>query len=750
MDLDQPLDLSNHHSRIQKANDLTNLTNKITIEKDEKFTANKFVVDSLFKTIREFERIVIDQKRTVNMWKLRAQRSEVELKKLKTSVGRFFGKDQMNSMMGKKIKWSNATLRKSFILRYKLGKNFYDTTYRKKYAPHPSATLLNNRLKNYQISPGILKDNIKVLAAKIKSLPPHQRSFSLLLDDKAIMPSVQLNSSTKVYEGKCTLLPSKTIREKEGDDAVATNALTVLAVGTDVRFKAVVGLHYTASCTDGDALRKFIISVVVEVEKIAGAFVDSLGFDLGPSNQSMLKSMGVNLTAENEQYSIPHPNRSNAYLYLKPDDTHSKKNIISAIRKNDIKISSCLVERENLMSNNATFADVKKIYNFQKKRDLKIAKNLKYEIIKPSTFEVMKENTADQVHSIDVIAAIEYFDKKAAERGKCNATAFFLKSIHKFHTIITDRRGWRLETVAEREKYESDIKYLKYFIDDFIPNVKFSSKLKCINGVKMSIRCLIDLSELHFNRGCENVIPAYFLTDAIENLFSLVTNIFKKPNIKTFSYALRIISLNQFEYSPIKGNCSWDDTEMDNVDFFEMLMNEATQDCSKDDEEDSFPEFDILIEDEVTNQMIFKDDYDRHVFYCEMVNVLSKILIFLKCNMCKENLTTGGDEISANELFCLKEENSHTPKSYQPSHSLWKFFMLLEFVFKRLCEIKKPDDKHFREIFMSSASKILVPNEHCYKTTTTIISSFIKERQKMQFHEYMPHKRLQYASKSLK
>lgn len=751
MDLDQPLDLSTHHSIIQKSDNPTTSTNKINIQKDETFTENNLVVNSLFKTINEFEKIVKTLKTTINMWKLRAKRSEGELKKIKMNVGKFFGKDQMNSMMGKKIKWSNATLRKSFILRYKLGRNFYNNTFRKKYAPFPSSSLLNDKLKNYQITPGIIEENIKVLKTKLKSIPPHQRSFSLLLDDKAIMPSVQINPSNKSYEGKCTLLPSKTIREKEGDDAVATNALVVLAVGTDIRFKSVVGLHYTASCTDGDALNDFITSVTVKVENIAEVLVDSIGFDLGPSNQSMLKSMGVNLTADNEQYSIPHPNRPGALLFLKPDDTHSKKNIISALRKNDIKFSASLVETANLVSNTATFSDVKKIYNFQKTRELKIAKNLKYEIIKPSSFEVMRENTADQVHSIDVISAIEYFDKKAIEKEKCNATAFFLRNIHKFHTITTDRQGWSLKTEAEREKYENDIKYLKYFIEDFIPNVKFSSKLKCINGIKMSIRCLIDLSELHFNRGCDRVFPAFFLTDAIENLFSLVTNIFKKPNVKTFPYALRIISLNQFESCPIKGNCSWDVTEKDDIDLLDILMSEKIQeDCPKDDEENETEEHVILIEDEITNEMVFKDDYDRNVFYCEVTKMLNKILGSLKCNICKENLTARGNEVTANELFRLKEENSLIPKSHQPSQGLWKYFMLLEYVFKRLCLIKSIDHKEFAEVYMVSANKILVPNEHCFKTSIIIISIFIKERRKMQLYQYLPHKRLQYASKSLK
>lgn len=364
----------------------------------------------------------------------------------------------------------------------------------------------------------------------------------------------------------------------------------------------------------------------------------------------------------------------------------------------------------------------------------------------------MRENTADQAHSIDVISAIEFFDKKATEKDKNNATAFFLKKIHKFHTIITDRRGWSLQNSTEKEQYDSDIGFLQYFINEFLENVKFSAKLKCINGVKMSIRCLIDLSILHFNRGCDRFIPAFFLTDAIENLFSLVTNIFKKPNAKTFPYALRIISLNQFQFNPIKGNCSWDETESVQINFMDLLLKEENHaDETQDDDETDFENYEIEINDEITHEMIFKDEYDCQVFFCEVTSFLNKILVALKCNFCKENLIAGqDDEISANELFTLREKNSLGPKSFQPSNGLWKFFKKMEFIFQRLCLMKTPDDKDFTEIFIINANNVLVANEHCIKTTSMLIFLFIKERLKLKLHHYMPHKRLQFASKSLK
>lgn len=181
-------------------------------------------------------------------------------------------------------------------------------------------------------------------------------------------------------------------------------------------------------------------------------------------------------------------------------------------------------------------------------------------------------------------------------------------------------------------------------------------------------------------------------------------------------------------------------------------IHESCPQDSDDDDENEFGEYVIEIVDEITRKMIFKDDYESNVFFCEVTNLLSKFLPKIKCVGCKENLTARDYEISVNKLFTLREKNNPDPESNQnqPSHALWKFFMQMEFVFKRLCEKIPPDNKDFEEIFIISADKLLFSNEHCFKSTSIIISMFIKERLKLKLHQYMPHKRLQYASKSIK
>lgn len=137
------------------------------------------------------------------------------------------------------------------------------------------------------------------------------------------------------------------------------------------------------------------------------------------------------------------------------------------------------------------------------------------------------------------------------------------------------------------------------------------------------------------------------------------------------------------------------------------------------------------------------------MFYCEITDILKKVLSSVKCQSCINNLkAVDGEEMTANYLFSLKQSALH-PKCLQPSHSAWKLFLRLEFIFKGLIPRISPDDEKFPDYFMNSANRILIPDEHCFTTTAKIMSAFIKARIKLKVHQYLPHKRLKHASPSL-
>lgn len=106
-----------------------------------------------------------------NHWKNVAKNLEKELKTLKASIKNYLEPDQIAMMSGKKVKWTNKTIKKGLILRYKLGDKFFNNTFRRNYSPFPEKSTLLPRIKPFKINPGILKLNIRVLGEKMKKIP---------------------------------------------------------------------------------------------------------------------------------------------------------------------------------------------------------------------------------------------------------------------------------------------------------------------------------------------------------------------------------------------------------------------------------------------------------------------------------------------------------------------------------------------------------------------------------------------------
>lgn len=724
----------------------------IQILSHEKSSCDDYVLNTLLKDIKNLQIKAKAQEQLIRKLK----RSDKELKSIRAVMAKYYGKDQIDVMCGKKVKFSNGTVQKGLILRYKLGKQFYEGEFRKKYCPGwPSTQTCLQRIKNFKIPTGILKFNTQILGIKLEKLPENYRSVGLIFDEKAIVPSIQKDNSIHQYRGKATLLPSRKIREKEGDEPLAKHALVVLAVGMNVREKEIVGLEYTAGTSDGKAMKEFIESIIKYVEENTSCFVDWIGFDLSPSNQSMLKEFGVSLSHDNEIFKIPHPYRPGSMLYLESDMAHDEKNIISALRRANIKISPSLVKKANLNTNVASFDDVRRIFKRQQRMDIKMAKNLKQEHINPTQFEKMKQRIASDVLSTDVSSVIEFLDIKSTENGKKNATAWMLQNLQRLHNIIFDKEGW---SSLDKAKYESDKYFLKWIGSEFLPNLKFSNALRCIAGLKLSINSLLELTEEYFKRGFVKVVPAFFLNDAIENIFSLVTSIVKKPTAVTMAQALRVISVNQFQFNPIsRNNCSWDENAPTSIDFIELLnlFAENEIDTENDEDDSTADRYFVEITDIIDGRTIFATDIDYNVFFCEISRIFNKLMARLDCDECKNNLiNSSGVQMPGSDLFELRnqiEEQTHGQGilKYQPSKDILTFYMRLEFIFKELAKLISPDKSNFQSIYMYSTEKVLIANEHCYKTTALLISTYIKERLDLNLHKYLPHKSNKNASKSL-
>jgi hypothetical protein len=727
----------------------TSSSSKVSVLSVESYQKDT-LLNSLFERVSELEKTVKIQEKLIESNKSR----EKEFANLKSTLSKFFEPDQVQFMCGKQVQWSNSTVQKALMLKYKLGRNFYDETFRKHYAPYwPCSKTCENRIKDFKLIPGILKFNVNILGLKMEKLPVEHRTIGIIFDEKAIIPSQQKDFGINEYRGKVTLQPSENVCKKEGNEPLAKHSLVALGVGSPVREKELLGLHYTAGSTDGKAMKEFIFNLIIYVEENTGVKVQWIGMDLSPTNQSMLKACGISLTKDNIIFKISHPHRPYDWLYILSDIAHDEKNIVGFFRGCDVEIAQKFVEQFNLSSNKASFAFVKKVFEIQQDMDLKPAKKLKLEHLKPSQFDKMKQRIASDVLSSDVSSTIELMDKLSSNDGKKNSTAWLLQILLIFHNIIFDREGW----TKDDGKYQDVKEFLIWMADDFFPNLKFSNKLKCIPGVIMSIRSILEIAEENFKNGVPKFIPAHYLNDAIENIFSLVTQIVKKPTAKSIAEALRIISLKQFQFDPTKGNCGWDSTEPISIDLIgelKLFMDNsgAIEDIESDDDDD-MPL--VKIDDEVTMISLFDNPVHRQVFYYETSKNFNQFVELIECRSCQNHLIDDSElKPAQSELLELRNviENfsyGTGELKHRPSADLMTFFLRLEFIFQKLQKCAKMESNKFKITFMENASQVFLPNEHCYSTTTTIISHFLENRRHIVLHKYLPHKSLKNASKSL-
>jgi hypothetical protein len=715
------------------------------------------LVNSLFDRVTELENEVKNQKKLLEKEKMLKDHVTNELENLKESFSKYFEKDQLDFMSRKKVIWSNKTVQKGTMLRYKLGKKFYDEVFRKEYAPYwPSSTTCGNRIKDFKLVPGTLEFNVNILGLKIEKLPIENHVIGIIFDEKAILPSYQKDFGINEYCGKATLCPSALVVKKEGEEPLAKHSLVALGVCSPIREKELIGLHYTAGSTDGEAMKKFIFDMIIYVENHTKIKVQWIGMDLSPTNQSMLKACGISLKKDNTTFKIQHPNRPNDWLYIFSDMAHDEKNVISRLRRKDIELDQKFVDQFELSSSTVSFEHVKNIFQLQQEMDLKPAKRIKQEHINPSQFEKMRQHIATDVLSADVSSTIDFLENLSTNASTNNATAWFLKVLLIFHNIVFDKEGWTVDS----QKYEDAKEYLIWMAEEFFPNLKDCNNLKCIPGVIMSIRSLLAVADENFKNGHKKFIPAHYLNDAIENVFSLVNDIITKPTAKSIADALRIISLRQFQFNPIKGNCGWDDVEPISIDFIgELKLFIQNQDINTDktpndqSESDEIP--DVAINDEVTMTSLFGEPLERNIFYCEVSKMFNQIFDCFKCQKCQEILVdSDGLSTAASDLFDMR--NHIEASSYgtaqlknRPSSDLMTFCLRLEYIYREIAKSVPVDRKSFKKSFMMNAARVFFPNQHCSETTEKITTHFLDQRRHLTLHRHLPHKALKNAARDL-
>lgn len=637
--------------------------------------------------------------------------------------------------------WDENSIMKAVVLKFKGGSNVLEFT-RKHVCPLPSLRTIQRHFEKLDFMPGILSDNLKVLKNLVTDFSLSQLRFGLYFDEKAFIPGESRVGGTDNFIGKVTLPPR---------DEYASNVLLFLVGGIQERIKIPVAFHFTSKSDTGKAQAEFLLKIIIETEEKTGIFIDFICFDLGPTNQAMLKELGNSIGKSNKNFHISHPRDSERKLFLVPDNEHCCKNLIANFRNHDVEIPQKFVQKYSLSSNIAKLSDVEKLCKSQMKLDFKADKNLTDAIINPDHFAKMKSHTFEAIMTESVVASLELHDqiKRKRDSNKVSATAFVLAKIDQWHHLTS--KG---ELCVEDENY-SEIKNFLLESIEIIDNLKFNNRHNiCQTGAVWATLALLELTEYWSTIEMPHTKVKYLLNNCIENAFSIISSKQIKPSPCHIVEGIKAYSISKFFNDPITGSYNWERDSFENG--FSLLKylkgkREKTQNFVDVYE----PKIDIPTI--VKMQDIFDYDYEHFTFYCFICDTINDIFSKHSCDDCKD-LCIDQENVREkyHKLQNIKSSTdhplifkfSHNTIVLRPSKLLENLFMQLEFVYSEILQHEE-NSSVIKNAFMKEVeSNFLIPI-HCETLHEKIIQTFITKRLNISKEIRLVHRKSRFASKSL-
>lgn len=472
-------------------------------------------------------------------------------------------------------------------------------------------------------------------------------------------------------------------------------------------------------------------------------------FDMGPDNMSLWKYLGVKFNQQNRLYFIEHPNDPTRKFYLCPDLVHILKNLTCSLRLNPVLFPQWIVEKFNLSSNQASFEDVRKVYELQnekvqgKESSFKLAGKLTEEVMKPTQWEKMRESVAYDLISPEVSHAIDLVHNDAG--GKKNPTSWYFEILDRLKNIMLNPNGW---SVNRKEEYEMDLKFVKFLANEFFPHITIPIRkgfVRSLNGAIVALLSIIEITTQMINEGAQQVFTKNFLNNAVENYFSQTTQRFQKVDSSQFLASLKAISLTHYEVPVHRSSYKHHDQsqQFDKLDYF-YFMKEFIQEQ----EEELTVELQDLnensngrdISNEECDEELFANALQEYGFHRQIACIINANAATLRT--C--------DECSASIGLVRVDENYSSLSSLAV-----ELFSLLEYYFRALSKIDNNYENQsdvfsdkFENDFSFNVSKITAFN-HCPSLKKKLADDFFKCRMDQIHRRRYLHKINPFSSKGL-
>ncbi|KMQ91988.1 vam6 vps39-like protein [Lasius niger] len=208
---------------------------------------------------------------------------------LESSMKLLFNDDQIKVLTRKSSRGclcSNDTIKKALRLKFSCGSSGYQEL-RKQKMYLPSERTLRRKLESIQFEEGICDDIFKLLEDKVALFQDvREKDCVLILDEMAIAPGQQFDSSTQSYCGIASFCT------RNDESAQATHGLIFVLAGIFSRWKQNVAFYLTPDSYDGALLHPIVLEIIQKAEFI-GLYVHGVTNDMGPNNLAMWRKFLV-------------------------------------------------------------------------------------------------------------------------------------------------------------------------------------------------------------------------------------------------------------------------------------------------------------------------------------------------------------------------------------------------------------------------------------------------------------------------
>ena len=253
-----------------------------------------------------------------------------------------------------------------------------------------------------------------MLKMKVNLMEEKDKNCGLIIDEMAIQPKYEFNSTTQSFMGRPTLPPTQAVLQKRAFDPywkrehdLAHHGFNIIAVGIGLRWKSFVAYHFTDTSFDPEITAQWIIQVIRRLMDI-GLKVRFQTFDSSTMNVALQAVFEVGVTGKANCPVISNIAQiCNEDEAIVPDAAHEIKSIRKHSLKYELIIEESFVELHNLPTNIVKLKEILvDIIQFQANMEKKIAPHLSMDMLELGNYDAMRVLPAKAVLSLETAGAI--------------------------------------------------------------------------------------------------------------------------------------------------------------------------------------------------------------------------------------------------------------------------------------------------------------------------------------------------------